>query len=223
MDPSARQAHAMKTAATLPPQDIVALVQLLGKEQVICQTRLACPESGLDTTDLLVGDADYERACDIIESWMEARGAEERRASTRHCPKCHSQSWEQVQDAHYEQAGLPVLRCKECGCLLPGMVPRASRFPLWWVIGVNVIAALLMVQFYWVPRGAEIRPMGPAYWGAMLVIAGLVGIPMVLPTLWRHRQLVWPWLVVVLSISPFPLMMLIFQSAQHFREFILEP
>jgi hypothetical protein len=65
--------------------------------------------------------------------------------------------------------------------------------------------------------------MGDAVLIFMLIIAGLAGILLVLPTLFRQRRLVWPWFVVVLSFGPYPLFMLIFHHAQLIRGFILEP
>ena len=109
----------MKIAASLPPEDIAPLAQLLEKERIPCETRLANAESGLEITDLMVDDSDYERACETIENWLAARADEERRKSTRPCPKCKSQDWETVEDAHYQKAGLAVIRCKACGCLVP--------------------------------------------------------------------------------------------------------
>jgi hypothetical protein len=99
---------------------------------------------------------------------------------------------------------------------------RPSRFPLWWVLGVNLAVVLLTIQFYWVPKGMGIRPMGWTAWMFMLTVAGLVGIPIVWPTLRRHRRLFWPKLVVIGSLSPLPIAMLIFSHAQHLRGFILE-
>jgi hypothetical protein len=111
----------MKTVASLPPQDVADLAEVLGNEGIVCSAQLSHPQSGLDTTDLLVDDVDYERACDVIETWVQAGGEEESRATTPRprCPKFRPQSWEQVEDADYERVELPVFRCKECGCLVP--------------------------------------------------------------------------------------------------------
>ena len=112
---------AMKPAATsLSPPELAALTEFLQKEGITCQTRLSSAESGLDVSDLLVDDALYDRACELVENWFEMRGAEQTRKSTPHCPKCGAQSWEQVDDAHYAKVGLAVFCCTECGCLAPG-------------------------------------------------------------------------------------------------------
>src|SRR5690349_3559629 len=105
----------MKTVATLPPQDADEVVNLLAKEHIPCEARIADEGSGLDTTDVLVEDANYEKACDVIENWQESVAAERQRKHIRHCPKCRSQDWEQVEDAYYANANLTVLRCKGCG------------------------------------------------------------------------------------------------------------
>ena len=55
------------------------------------------------------------------------------------------------------------------------------------------------------------------------VLLGLAGILLVLPALFRHRRLVWPWCAIALSLCPYPLFMLILHHAQHVRGFILEP
>jgi hypothetical protein len=71
--------------------------------------------------------------------------------------------------------------------------------------------------------GKEIRPMGDAVLIFMLMLAGLAGILLALPTLFKQRRLVWPWFAVALSVCPYPLFMLIFYHAQHLRGFVLEP
>jgi hypothetical protein len=100
---------------------------------------------------------------------------------------------------------------------------RPSRFALWWVIAVNCAVVPLAIRYYSVPKGMEIRPMGDALLIFMLTVAGLAGIPLALLALFKHRWLIWPWFVVVLSVCPYPLFMLIFYHAQHVRGFILEP
>jgi len=67
----------MKTVATLLPQDIAIIAQMLGKEGIASETRLNCTETGLDLTDLLVEDGNYERACDLIEAFEETHSQPE--------------------------------------------------------------------------------------------------------------------------------------------------
>jgi hypothetical protein len=98
-----------------------------------------------------------------------------------------------------------------------------DRFALWWVLAVNGAVVLLAIRYYSVPKGAGIRPMMDGLLLLILMVAGLGGIPLVLPTLREHRWLIWPKFVVVLSLCPYPLFMLIFHHAKHLRGFVLEP
>lgn len=66
----------MKTVASLPPQDAAEVSKVLQQERIVCEARVADEGSGLDTTELLVRDEDYDRACDAIEKWQEAVAAE---------------------------------------------------------------------------------------------------------------------------------------------------
>ena len=106
----------MKVVASLSPQNIATLAELLKKENIPCESKTASDEIGLETTELLVADADYDRACDIVENWQDA---DYKRKMHRRCPKCGGVDWEPVQDAHYEKADLAVYRCKACGSLVP--------------------------------------------------------------------------------------------------------
>ncbi len=109
----------MKTVASLPPQDAAEVSKVLEQEQIACKSRLTDGGSGLETTELLVRDEDYDKACDAIENWQAAIAAERHKRLTRRCPKCHAQDWEEVEDPHYANANLMVLRCKTCGCMIP--------------------------------------------------------------------------------------------------------
>jgi hypothetical protein len=100
---------------------------------------------------------------------------------------------------------------------------RPSRFPLRWVLVINCLEFLLTIQFYWIPRGTPIRPMAWAYYVFMLAVAALVAIPLILPTLCKQPRLIWPWVVVVLAFTPYPLADGMFICAQKVCGFILEP
>src|SRR5262245_37440735 len=99
----------MKIVASLSPETIATLTELLKKEKIPCESRVANDEVGLETTELLVPEADYDRACDIVENWQDA---DYKSKMQRKCPKCGGVDWEPVHDAHYEQADLAVYRCK---------------------------------------------------------------------------------------------------------------
>jgi len=105
----------MKTVATLPSENIDELKGSLEKEGIACECRSTTGEGDLEISELLVGDSDYDRACQMIEGWQEARAAR----GTWRCPKCGSKDWEWVEDAYYQKVGLDVYRCKKCGCERP--------------------------------------------------------------------------------------------------------
>jgi len=106
----------MRIVASLSPENIATLMDLLKKENISCESRIPSDEIGLETTELLVPEADYDRACDIVENWQDA---DYKSKLQRKCPKCAGIDWEPVPDAHYEQADLTVYRCKSCGSLVP--------------------------------------------------------------------------------------------------------
>ena len=47
-----------------------------------------------------------------------------------------------------------------------------------WGLLLNVGAALLAINFYWIPKGMEIRPMGDAALVFILALAALPAIPL---------------------------------------------
>jgi hypothetical protein len=98
-----------------------------------------------------------------------------------------------------------------------------SRLPLWMAVIANSASLVLSLQFFWVPRGAWIRPMGFALWILLIGVGALLVLPLVLFNLKRLRGRVWPKYAVVLALTPVPLAMLISRVAQviigfHFSE-----
>jgi len=82
----------MKSVASLPPQDIAELAELLEQQQIPSEARLADSESGLEITELLVEDRDCQRACELVESWLRASRADHARKTARGCPGERSRS-----------------------------------------------------------------------------------------------------------------------------------
>ena len=96
----------------------------------------------------------------------------------------------------------------------------APKLPLWWVITVNAVAVLSTIQFFSLPRGERIRPMG---WGMLLFLlagAGFIGITLGMRK--RYERMPCQWLVIVLGFSPFPLGLALFQLARVLRAFVVE-
>ena len=100
---------------------------------------------------------------------------------------------------------------------------QRSLFPLWWVLVINALEFILTIQFYWVPRGTPIRPMAWSAYVFLLAVAGLRGVPMAFPTLRRSPSLIWPWLVMILAFTPYPLALGMYKHAERVRGFISEP
>ncbi len=98
-----------------------------------------------------------------------------------------------------------------------------SRLPLWIAVVANSASLVLSLQFFWVPRGAWIRPMGLVLWILIIGVGALLVLPLVLFNLKRLRGRVWPRYAIVLALTPVPLAMLISRVAQmiigfHFSE-----
>jgi hypothetical protein len=84
-----------------------------------------------------------------------------------------------------------------------------SRMPLWWAILSNIISFASSLQFFWVPAGASIRPMG---WHMGIFFIGVATLPVLPLTLFNFKRLrrrTWPKYAVVLALTPIPLALLV--------------
>src|SRR4051794_19125285 len=84
-----------------------------------------------------------------------------------------------------------------------------SRMPLWWAIISNLVNFVLSLQFFWVPSGAWIRPMGWAMWIFFIGVATLPVLPLTLLNLKRLRGRTWPRYAVALALTPIPLALVV--------------
>jgi hypothetical protein len=110
----------MKSVAVLNPDLAAGLVEVLQKAQIPCETRGITDEIGLEVIEVLVEDSQYDQACEASEQWQEQLTAEAQARSRRPCPKCRApQSLERVHDEHYDEMGLVVFRCRDCGEAFP--------------------------------------------------------------------------------------------------------
>jgi uncharacterized membrane protein YhaH (DUF805 family) len=80
-----------------------------------------------------------------------------------------------------------------------------SRMPLWWAIIANIVSFVLSLQFFWVPSGAWIRPMGWTLWIFLIGVATLPVLPLILLNLKRLRGRTWPRYGITLALTPIPL------------------
>ena len=87
----------------------------------------------------------------------------------------------------------------------------------------NAVVFALTLQFYSVPRGAVIRPMGWAGFCAMAALASLGVIPLSIYYMKKHRCYFWPSLAIVLALLPFPLSNGMLHHAEQVRGFVMAP
>lgn len=108
----------MKALAGLDPETAHALVGFLAKEGIVCESRAATDEQGFDVTEVLVAEADYDRACDAAERWQAALAAEAEKRAQRRCPACQSPNVVYLDGIDYEKTLTKIAamyRCEDCG------------------------------------------------------------------------------------------------------------
>lgn len=101
----------MRTIANLPAEAAQALLARLKQEGVPAQILSCVDETGVDGSEIVVEDADHERACDVADAWDAERVAEAEKRATRRCPKCRSLRLECVPHETLEY----ICRCTGCG------------------------------------------------------------------------------------------------------------
>jgi Zn finger protein HypA/HybF involved in hydrogenase expression len=101
----------MRTLANLPSAAAAALLERLQRESIAAEMLTCAEESGLEANEIVVEDAEYERACDVAEAWDAERIAEAEKHATRRCPKCRSPRLDCVP---HEKLDF-VYQCVECG------------------------------------------------------------------------------------------------------------
>ena len=101
----------MRTIANLPAEAAQSLLARLKHEGIPAQIRSCADESGVDASEIVVEDADHERACDVADAWDAERVAEAEKRATRRCPKCGSPRLEYVPHEKLEY----ICRCTACG------------------------------------------------------------------------------------------------------------
>jgi len=102
---------AMRTIANLPAEAAQALLARLTQEGIPAQILSCVDDNGVDSSEIVVEDADHDRACDVADAWDTERVAEAEKRATRRCPKCRSPRLEYVPHEKLEY----ICRCAECG------------------------------------------------------------------------------------------------------------
>ncbi len=102
----------MRTVANLATEEAQALLARLTKEGVSARLLAGADETGTVSSEIVVEDADFDRACDVAETWDAERIAEAEKRTRRRCPKCRSPHLEYVPHDKLDY----VIRCADCGC-----------------------------------------------------------------------------------------------------------
>ena len=93
------------------------------------------------------------------------------------------------------------------------------RLPLVWCLVVNLMAVYVSLPFYQVPHGAGIRPMAWSVFIFFLAFLGLISIPFAVLRKFKHRDLSWPIVCILLALMPLPIGFVMVGQAQRLRGF----
>jgi len=83
----------MRVAGLLAAEQAAELADLLRSKRVRCELRTKAEEGGVQSTEVLVEDHDYEQACEIAEQWVTAYNAAVHQKMRIRGPKCGSFDW----------------------------------------------------------------------------------------------------------------------------------
>ena len=103
---------AVRTFATLDTDMAVELLSRLKRHAIPAQILSCVQDDGLDTSEILVAEADYESACAVGAAWEAELIAEDEKRTRFRCPKCQSSHLDRVPHEKLEY----VFRCADCGC-----------------------------------------------------------------------------------------------------------
>lgn len=101
----------MKTIASLELGQTGEILERLRKHGIPAKIETVTQESGLEMSEILVEDTDFDRGCDVVEAWQEDQLAEQRRRGSVYCRKCGSRNYDRTWD---ERIGF-VCKCRDCG------------------------------------------------------------------------------------------------------------
>jgi DNA-directed RNA polymerase subunit RPC12/RpoP len=102
----------MQSIASLEVDTARVLLERLRLEGIVGELRTSTAESGLEISEIVVEDDQYERACDLAEAWQTELTERAEKSSGRRCPKCGSWHLRYVPDNKIGD----VWKCNHCGC-----------------------------------------------------------------------------------------------------------
>jgi hypothetical protein len=101
---------------TIEASGMGEILERLKKAGVSVAVRATTQDSGLDESEILVDDADYDRGCDIVEAWVDEKQAEQKKKNCcSWCRKCGSRN---VRSIPHDTLGY-CYQCKDCGYEFP--------------------------------------------------------------------------------------------------------
>jgi Zn finger protein HypA/HybF involved in hydrogenase expression len=101
----------MKTIASLEVGQMGEILDRLRDRAIPFEMRTVRQESGLEMSEVLVEDSDFDRGCDVVEAWQEDQLANQKKQGSVYCRKCGSRNYDRTWD---ENVGF-VCKCKDCG------------------------------------------------------------------------------------------------------------
>jgi len=102
----------VRSVANLPSKEASTLLARLKAEGISAQILSCAKEIGPDISEIVVEEAHYDGACDIVEAWEAEEIAEAEKRTQWRCPKCRSPHLERVPHDKLEH----FYRCADCGC-----------------------------------------------------------------------------------------------------------
>lgn len=106
--------------------------------------------------------------------------------------------------------------------LIAPQKPKVSRHWLVIAVIINLVVILSSIPFYRIPSGQKVNAVG--WFGSIMFVAAIGFVVAIIgfSTARAHRSLRWPWLVVVLGLTPLPLAIALSSHAQWFRGFMFQ-
>ncbi|MCE9616248.1 MAG: hypothetical protein K8T26_18400 [Lentisphaerae bacterium] len=108
----------MNVVATVSEDEAREIVDLLRQVQIPSQTEATTEETGLEVTGVLVDEAHFDQACDVIEQWAAARAAASGRPAKPRCPACGEEGLERADEVDCLKTITKIAaiyHCPNCG------------------------------------------------------------------------------------------------------------
>lgn len=113
--PATPTGEAKKTIASLAAGQTGPIEERLKQAGVPFEVKTTTEESGLETSEILVDPAAYDRGCQVAEAWADDMQENYRQRHGRRCPNCNSRN---VKHLPHETLGY-IYQCEDCGHEFP--------------------------------------------------------------------------------------------------------